>query len=169
MFILSLDVIPNLLNLRLTDRKDAVTFLPRKRAQRGKHLVYPSRRVCLQVTHQRGEGFVGSPTEQDVHMVTNPANLQNFSTFAANDATEIVVDARSNVRGKPRLTVFRAENEMEFQIVKRAGHERSLVRRPAGAEEVCLNYPRSLRVSLRSTRSYQPVLRWSTKSICNYE
>jgi hypothetical protein len=33
--------------------------------------------------------------------------------------------------------MLRAEDEMELQIVKCAGHERSLVRRPAGAEEIC--------------------------------
>jgi hypothetical protein len=61
--------------------------------------------------------------------------------------------------------VFRAKDKVEFQIVKRPGHERSLVRRPAGAEEVCFNP--SPRVSFHSTRGYPPALLRSRSESCN--
>jgi hypothetical protein len=52
--------------------------------------------------------------------------------------------------------MFGAEDEMEFQVMKCAGHGCSLVRRPVGAEGVCLD--RFPRVSLRFTRGYRPLL-----------
>jgi len=156
MLFLALDIVPNFFNLRLAYGKDAVAFLPRKRAQVRKRFMNPAGRVCLHISNERGQGFISPPTEQDVNMVGNAADFQNVSTFAANDAAEIIVNARADVRCEPRLAMFRAEDEVKLQVVKCPGHEGSLTRRPVGAEEVCLN--RSPRVSLRSTRGYRPTL-----------
>lgn len=156
MLLLSLDVVPNFLHLRLADAKNAVALLPGKLSQMRKSFVNPARRIGLQISHQRRDGFISSPAKQNVNVVGHAANFQSRSAFAANDAAQIFVDARTNLWCEPRFSVFGAEHKVKFQVVKRAGHGRSLVRRPVGAEEICSH--RSSRVSLGFTRGYRPEL-----------
>ena len=159
MFNLPLNVTANDFNLGMAHGKNTVAFLPRKRSQMRKGLVNPARRIGLEISNKRRNGFVRPPTKQNVDMVGDAANFQRRAMFAANDAAKIVVNSRADVIGQPRFTMLGAEDKVELQVVKGSGHERSLIRRPVGAEEDCLNsIPR---VSLRSTRGDQPKLLWS--------
>jgi hypothetical protein len=159
MFRLPLNVAPNFWHLRLADAENAIAFLPCKRRQLRKRFMNPAGGIGLQISHECRNGLVRSPAEQDVNVVSHAADFQNCPAFPAKDAAQIVMDARTEIWRQPRFAVFGAEYQMELQVMKRAGHGRSLVRRPAGAEEFILNHPP--RVALRSTRGYRLTLRRS--------
>lgn len=155
MFCLSLNVVPHFADLRLA-HANTVALLPCKLSHRRRRFMNPAGGIGFQISHQSRNGFVRSPAKQDMHMVRHAADFKGCSPFAANDAPQIIMDARANFVSEPRFAVFSAKYQMKLQIVKCPRQERSLVRRPTGAKQVCFNsHPRA---PLRSTRGYQPML-----------
>lgn len=156
MLLLPLDVILYHRNLRLTDGKNAITLLPRKITQRRKRFMDPARRICLQIPDQGGDALIGPPPKQDMNVVGDAANFKQHPFFSADDSSQIIVNSWTDIVLQPRFTMFRAENEVEFEIMVGSGHEMSLVCRPFGTEDLySLLFPR---VPLHSTRGHQPKL-----------
>ncbi len=135
MFFLLQDVVPNELHLRLAHGENAVTFLPRESLHAGKRLVNPFRRISLEVSNQRGDRFVSSPSEQNVNVIGNAADGENCSSFVSDDSSQVIVNPVSNVGLQPWLPMFGAENKVQLEIVKCPRHDGRLFRRPVGAEQ----------------------------------
>lgn len=159
-FLLRTDVLTNLLDLRLADRKNRVAFLPAKVPEFRKCFVHPLRRVRFQIASERRDRSIGSPPKENVNVVANAANLQRLPALSSNDSTQILINARPDGVGQPRCSPLRAENKMELDVVVGARHDGSLFRCPFGANtHPCRSYPRVL---LRFTRGYRPLLLRST-------
>jgi hypothetical protein len=145
MFLLPLNIILNFVHLRLAHRKNAISLLPREHLQRRKCFMNPSRRVGFQISRQCCNRLISAPAKQNVNVVCNTSNRNNFTSFALNDSTEIVMDSFTDAISQPWLTMLRREHEIKFKIVKRAGHILRIIRRPFRAEDVYSKLPHGFR------------------------
>src|SRR5688500_2466303 len=120
-FLLVTDVRPDRFDIRLAHAERAITLLPRK-LRSSQFLVNPPGGVSFQAAHHVGHGVGGFQSDQKMDVIGDASNVERGSTDATNDATEVCMDARTNIgvdRWKP---FFGAENEVVMKAGMRGGH-----------------------------------------------
>ncbi len=141
MFFLPLNVIPNGTHLGLADGENTISLLPTEHLHGWKCFMNPSGRVGLEIPDESCDRFIGAPPEQNVDVISNPADLKDDSTLSADDSTEVIVDAGTNLFREPRFPMFGAEYEVKFKIMECSRHGRRIIRRPFRAESKKFSSP----------------------------
>lgn len=152
MICLSLDVMTNLGDLRLTHRERTVTFLPRESRCVRKRSRNPSRRIRLELANELRDRLVLPQFRQDVDVIRGPVDNQGDSFFIANSATKVLMNARTNGRRQPWFTTLRRKDNVIEKVAIGGTHNWGAFRRPLSGAIPAFNYIPG--VPLRSTPGF---------------
>ena len=142
MFLLSLDVALHLGQHRLTHRERAVSLLPFEARGVLECSRDPAGRVRLKFANELRDRLVLPKLRQDVNVVGSSVGDHGDSTFAANGATKIFMNPRTDCGRQPRFAALRREDDVIQQIAMGGTHAAAGFRRPCQGL-VCLDYIRS--------------------------
>jgi hypothetical protein len=155
MFFLSLDVSPNLRNLRLAHGESAVAFLPRETATFSKRLRNPTRRIRLDLSNQFRQRLVLAQLRQNVDVIGGAVDDQPGSVFAANRTGDVFVDTGANRCPEPWLASLRRKDDVINEVAVGGTHRKPRFPSPPfGGSVVLTTIPG---VPLRSTPGFNSV------------
>jgi hypothetical protein len=109
--------------LGFADGKDGIAFLPGEGIECREGVVDPGGRSGLDGTHEIGNGVVGAPTQVEVDVVFDAADVVEDAFFGADDAADAGIEALGDIGSDPGVAIFGAEDDVEEDLGVRAGHE----------------------------------------------
>lgn len=105
-FGLSRDVVLHGSFLRLADRKNAVTLLPRKFAECRICIMHPLGRARLNRAQQVGNRCVRTPAEIEMDVVLHASDVKENVLFGANDSADVRVQSFGEFGRDPGPSAF---------------------------------------------------------------
>ena len=139
MRLLPRDVLAHCLALRCAYGECAVTLLPSKRALPN-FVVDPARRNSLNISHHICETSSCAESNQEMHMVSHPADRFGHTFDISDYASEVGMHSCTPRGANCRRPAFRAENNMIMQREMRRCHDLGDPAPPPG--RICfISYP----------------------------
>ena len=114
MFILMLDVISHGFQLRSAYRKRTITFLPCKIGL-PHFLMNPSGGNRFEFPHHMGQLMGGAQSDQQMHMVSHPANNAGHPAQCPNNTSEIGMQSLTSWLSNKRVMSLGSENQVVMQ------------------------------------------------------
>src|SRR5205823_10902650 len=99
----------------------------------GKRVMYPFARPRLDCSHEVRHGGVRSPAEVHVQVIFDAADLVEHALLGSHDPADIGIQTSGNVRGDPRDTTLRGEDNVQEKLGVCAWHRDPRLSRPSGA------------------------------------
>ena len=124
------DVGTYLFQIWRTDRESSIAFLPRELRQ-SNGLFNPSGRISFHLPHHVTQPMSRLQARQKVNVIANSPDSQTDTALAINNAAQIGMNSRSNLRIEPILPILGAEDQVVIKRGMGRGH-RSTLAPPSG-------------------------------------
>jgi hypothetical protein len=123
------DIGKRVTDVRLADRKRAVSILPGKAFHLRPLRRYPFGGFALQTSNELADGSGGNQANKQVHVVLDTTDLKGFEIMGTADASQVTPDFLLDVRSDPALPIFRGKYNVQVNASVGVSHDGRLTDR----------------------------------------